>query len=72
MVVNSYMIRVDCEDLLSKKEMLENLETNGLKIVKFALSSFGNCYFFEVIGEYLGEIKINKLDTKSCDFCWSV
>lgn len=87
-VSGSYIIRIYDQDLcsewidrggyktpnkyLSKKELIEDLETNGLEIVQFAFSSFGACYFFEVKGEYNGNVEYEKLETRAVDFCWSV
>ena len=86
--VSSYIIRIFDQDLcidwldmgrykipnryISKEEFLADLKDNGLEIVRFAFSSFGACYFFEVKGEYKGSIKYEKLETKAEDFCWSV
>ena len=86
-VSGSYIIRIYDQDLcsdwidrggyltpnkyISKKELVEDLKANGLKIVQFTFSSFGACYFFEVKGRYKGSIEYQKLDTKAVDFCWS-
>ena len=85
-VSGSYIIRIYDQDLCSdwvdrggystpnryinKKELIEDLKSNGLQIVQFAFSSLGACYFFEVKGEYEGNVEYQKLDTKSEDFCW--
>ena len=87
-VGSSYIIRIYDQDLCSewidkggcstpknyinKNELLENLKSNGLEILKFAFSSFGACYFFEVKGNYVGDIEFQKLDTKANDFDWHV
>lgn len=87
-VGSSYIIRIYDQDLCSdwiyrsglgtpkkhigKIELIENLKSNGLEIVQFAFSSFGACYFFEVIGEYIGNIEFEKLETKANDFDWHV
>ena len=87
-VFGSYIIRIYDQDLCSdwtykngvgtpnkyidKKELIENLKNNGLEIVQFAFSSFGACYFFEVKGDYIGDIEFQKLETKVNDFNWHV
>lgn len=86
--MKSYIIRVDeldltgkiiyekgignCPEHISKEELIENFLNNGLNIVQFAHSSFGACYFFEVIGKYMEKIIYTKLDTKASDFDWAV
>ena len=87
-VSGSYIIRIYDQDLCSdwvdkggyetpnkyinKNDLIEDLKCNGLEIVQFAFSSFGSCYFFEVKGQYKGNIEYQKLNTKPVDFCWSV
>ena len=87
-VGSSYIIRIYDQDLCSdwtyknglgtpkkyinKKELIENLKSNGLEIVQFAFSSFGACYFFEAKGKYKGKIEYQTLETKAKDFNWHV
>jgi hypothetical protein len=87
-VSGSYIIRIYDQDLcgdwvdkgacktpskyISKNDLIKDLKCNGLEIIKFSFSSFGACCFFEVKGQYKGDIKYQKLDTKAVDFCWSV
>jgi hypothetical protein len=54
------------------KELLKNLKENGLKVIKFAFSSIGSCYFVEVKGTYKGSLEFSKLETKANDFNWNV
>ena len=85
---DSYMIRIYDQDLCSdwkwnngigtpdkhigRKELIKDLKTNGLNIIGFTFSSFGACYFFEVEGNYNGNIDYQKLVIKPNDFCWDV
>lgn len=87
-VGGSYIIRIYDQDLcggwidkggyktpnnyLNKNELIKDLQFNGLQIVKWTFSFFGDCYFFEVKGQYKGSVKYKKIDTKPVDFCWSV
>lgn len=85
---NSHIIKVYEQDLCSNwinkngyyvpkeyidaKQLIKNLEENGLKVLKFTYSLFSNCYFIEVIGEYNGNIEMQKLHTHVSEFEWNV
>lgn len=84
--MDNYIIRIYDQDLcsewerngclsiagkyISKIELIEDLKNNGLKIIRFGFSNLGACYFFEVQGEYNGDIKYQKLDIKPECFDW--
>jgi len=86
--VESYIIIVEYQDLdkgiiwkgnigeaintMSKEDVVKDLQNNGLEIVKSTNSSFGACYFFEVKGDYKGNIPFSKSDIKSKDFDWNI
>jgi len=87
-VSGSFMIRIDgqslsgeiiwengighCPNSIGKKEMFNDLKSNGFKIIQFAYSSYGGCYFLEVIGRYSGKIEIVYLQENPLDFSWVV
>ena len=86
--IDSYIIRIYDQDLCSdwidkggyeipkkyinKNDLIKDLKINGLEIVQYTFSFFGSCYFFEVKGEYKGNIEYEKINTNPADFCWSV
>jgi hypothetical protein len=86
--MESYIIRVYSQDLdreiifkngigkpckyINADELLHDLKINGLRIIQYAFSTFGACYFFEVNGIYKGDIKNEIIDTKPSHFNWNV
>ncbi len=85
---NSYIIRIYEQDLCSdwvytggvgrpnnyinQEGLVKDLKDNGLSIIKYVFSHFGDCYFFEVEGIYTGIITIDHLSTTSSSFDWSL
>lgn len=56
--------------VISRKELIQDLNLNGLEIFRSIYSSFGDCYFIEVSGKYMGKISIFKLDSNPDEFDW--
>lgn len=54
---------------ISRNELIKDLNDNGLTIHKYTFSLLGDCYFFEVSGEYTGKIEYERIP---CNFCWRV
>jgi hypothetical protein len=67
----NYIIRVHCQGLgLKPKELIDDLKANGLTIHLISYSSFGDCFFIEVSGNYTGTVKTYHVTDDAINFDW--